>query len=156
MFKIKKVIKETVENDPNSIIYESISELKRQVDLDREQLKQNIDKQADEIIKKLESFEIEFKRESKTRVKEVFDDDFKKSLSNQLLEYEKSLISIAKTNRERESKRLEIEETLKILQSKLNQLGTALFSNKIIKYESFTKNIDNVFGKLAVSLFCFN
>ena len=142
---------EKAEKDPDSIICESISELKRQVDLDREQLKEKIDKQANEIIKKLESFEIEFKIESKTRVKSVFDDDFKKSLSNQLQEYEKTLNSIAKTNEERENKRLDIEETLKILELKQTQFKTKLFSNKSIKYEPFSKNTGDLFGILDVS-----
>jgi WD40 repeat protein len=151
--KDKIKLMEKFENDPDNVIYESISELKRQVDLDREQLKEEIDKQANEIIKKLESLEIEFKRESKTKVnlKEVFDDDFKKSLNNQLREYEKTLNSIAKTNEERENKRLEIEESLEILESKLNEFEKRLFSNKTIKYEPFTKNIDDMFGKLVVN-----
>ena len=68
-FKDKIENMEKLEKDPDSIIYESISELKRQVDLDREQLKEKIDQQADEIIKTLESLEIEFKQESKAKVK---------------------------------------------------------------------------------------
>ena len=114
-------------------------------------MKQKIDKLADEIIKKLESLEIEFIRESKTRVKEVFDDNFKKSLNNQFEEYEKTLNSIAKTNEEREKKRLDIEETLKILELKQTQFKTKLFSNKSIKYEPFSKNKEDIFGKLDVS-----
>ena len=147
--KIKSM--EQVENDPHNLIYESISELKRQVDLDREELKEKIDKQAAEIIQTLESFEIEFKNNTKTKVKEVFDDDFKRSLNNQLQEYEKTLNSIAKTREEREIKRLEVEETLKCLQLKLYQLESGLFSNKIINYQPFSKNADDVFGKLDVS-----
>ena len=142
-----------VEIDSDSIIYESISELKRQVDLEREQLKEKIDKQADEIIIKLESLEIEFKIDSKTKVKEVFDDDFKKRLNSQLLGYENTLNSLAKSNEEREKKRLEVEKTLKILQLKLFQLESELFSNKIINYEPFAKNSEDLFGKLDVSLF---
>ena len=140
-----------VENDPDSIIYESISKLKRQVDIDREELKEKIDKMADEIIQTLESLEIEFKQESKTRVKGIFDDDFKTNLNNQLIEYEKNLNSIAKTNEEREKKRLEVEETLKSLQFKLCQLETALFSDKIINYDPFSKDSNGVFGELIVS-----
>ena len=146
---------EKVENDPDSIIFESISKLKRQVDLDREELKEKIDKLADEIIKTLESLEIEFKQDSKTRVKETFDDDFKKSLNNQLQEYEKTLNSLAKTNEERENQRLDIEETLEILQVKLNQLESGIFSNKMITYDPVGENIEVSLGQLIVSSFFF-
>ena len=43
-------------------------ELKRQVDLNREELKSQIDKLADGLIKQLESFEAEFKSEYKEKV----------------------------------------------------------------------------------------
>jgi hypothetical protein len=72
-------------------------------------------------------------------------------LNNQLQEYEKTLNSIAKTNEERENKRLDIEETLKILELKQTQFKTKLFSNKSIKYEPFSKNTGDLFGKLDVS-----
>jgi hypothetical protein len=153
--KDKIKIMEKVENDPDNVIYESISELKRQVDVDREELKEKIDKHSDEIIKKLESLEIEFKIDSKTKVKEVFDDDFKKRLNSQLLEYEKALNSLAKTKEQREKQRLEVEETLKILQLKLYQLESGLFSNKIINYQPLSKSIEDLFGELDVSLFFF-
>jgi hypothetical protein len=61
------------------------------------------------------------------------------------------LNSIAKTNEERENKRLDIEETLKILELKQTQFKTKLFSNKSIKYEPFSKNTGDLFGILDVS-----
>ena len=139
-----------VENDPDAIIRENISEIKRQVYLDRGKLKKKID-ELSEIIKKLDSFEIEFKEDSKTKVKEIFNKNFKKSLNDQLEEYEKTLNSLAKTNEEREKNRLLIEDVLKILELKMKKLKNQLFSNKTIEYASIPKNIEHfLFGKSLV------
>jgi hypothetical protein len=54
--------------DPENYIYEEISELKRQVDLDRENLKSEIDELANDLIKQLESYERKFKSEYKAKV----------------------------------------------------------------------------------------
>ena len=55
---------ETILKDPETKIYEEISELKRKVDLDREQLKIEIDNQANDLIQQLDSYEHKFKTES--------------------------------------------------------------------------------------------
>ena len=59
---------EVILNDPESVIYDEIKELKRQVDLNREELKSQIDKLANDVIQKLESFEAEFKSKYKEKV----------------------------------------------------------------------------------------
>ena len=48
---------ETILNEPENFIYEEIHELKRQVDLDREKAKSEIDRLADDFIQQLETHE---------------------------------------------------------------------------------------------------
>ena len=59
---------ETILQDPENYIYEEINELKRRIDLDRERLKSEIDKLANDLIQQLESFGSRFKSEYKTNV----------------------------------------------------------------------------------------
>ena len=61
-FKDKINYMEKIRNDPDIIIYEKISEFKRQVDLDKEKLKEKIDELSGEIIQKQESLEIRCKQ----------------------------------------------------------------------------------------------
>ena len=117
-FKIDAKYKEAVENfnkeiqsletllkDPESFIYEEINELKRQVDLDREILKSQIDKLADDLIQKLDFYMDKFKNEHK-------DIDFSRyeslveSSKNELLEYRKclDLFSVESEKRDQHSK----------------------------------------------------
>ena len=63
-FKEKIVKLENIQNDPENLIYEKISELKNKADLDREKAKKA------GIIEKLKSYEIQFKNETKS--KELF------------------------------------------------------------------------------------
>jgi DNA repair exonuclease SbcCD ATPase subunit len=59
---------EAVLTDPENIIYMEIRDLKRQVNLDRENLISQIDKQANDLIQQLESYETRFKAEYKKNV----------------------------------------------------------------------------------------
>ena len=59
---------ETILNEPENFIYEEINKLKRQVDLDREKAKADIDQLVDDLIEQLETFEKQFKAEYKTNI----------------------------------------------------------------------------------------
>ena len=54
---------EQILNNPDNVIYEQLNELKRQVYLDRERLKNEIDTLADGLIEQLEMYEKKFKSE---------------------------------------------------------------------------------------------
>ena len=61
-FKMEIRNLQTILKDPENFIYEEINELKRQVDLDREKPKGEIDELADDLIQQLESYEKKFKK----------------------------------------------------------------------------------------------
>ena len=59
---------ELILNEPENFIYEEINELKRQVDLDREKAKAEIDELADDLIQQLKTYEEQFRTEYKENV----------------------------------------------------------------------------------------
>ena len=139
---------ERILKDPENIIYEEISELKRQVDLDRESLKDEIDTLADGIIQQLESYEKEFKAEYKTNiVLEKYNELVESSRAN-LKEYEKCLNLFSVENNARDEKTNQIEKRVNILKSEIVQIKNELFSNLKINYEPQVKNRDGLFGRL--------
>ena len=106
-FEINSIHKETLGNlkteiqkleeilkNPETIIYEEISELKRQVDLDRETLKSKIYQLADDIIQQLESYRLRFKTEYKTNSQFKLYKTLVESSKKQLSEYEKYIENI--------------------------------------------------------------
>ena len=78
---------ETILRDPQNCIYEEMSELKRQVDLEKESLKSEIDKLADGLIQQLETYEDRFKSEYKTKVDFDCYNNLVESSKKQLAEY---------------------------------------------------------------------
>ena len=145
---------EAILKDPENVIYEEIAELKRQVDLKREQLKSQIDSSADELIQQLESYEARFKKEYKTNTDLDSFIDLLESSKKQLAEYEKCLSLFSTKNEERDEKCKESEKMIEKLQTKVNELKNSLFSNVLIKYEPIEKKKIDLFGKLIIRV-CF-
>ena len=88
--QLKKKISqiENMHDDPENAIYTKISELKRQVDLDRENAKLKIDQAADEIINKLDSYETELKAECHSISDSEYNASLVANMKNKLTEYE--------------------------------------------------------------------
>ena len=143
---------ETILKDPENIIYEEISELKRQVDLDREQLKSKIDELADDLIDQLESFEKKFKSESKFNLDLERFNSLVSSSKQQLIQYEKCLNLFSTKKEERDEMSSQSEKNIKILQSKNKELRDGLFSNLSIKYKPMGNRIEDSFGKLIIKV----
>ena len=143
---------ETVINDPESYIYEELNELKRQVDLDREKLKSEIDDLADGLIQQLESYGKKFKAEYKANVDLVYFNELVESSKKQLAEYENSLILFSVEYEQREQKCRESEKLFKTLQLKIKDFKQKLFSNVSIKYKQTGSNDENMFGSLVVKV----
>lgn len=122
--KLKKEILdlEKTLKDPDSVIYEQISELKRQVDLDRETSKSQIDELADDLIKKLESYEKQFREDYKAYIDFKCYNDLFESSKAQLNEYEKCLKMFSVGYKQRVEARNETEKAIDILQPSLNEL----------------------------------
>ena len=143
---------ESILKEPQNFIYEEISELKRQVDLDREKLKSQIDSLADELIKKLESYEAMFKAEYKTNVDLEYFNDLVESSRKQLNEYERCLSLFSVGNEKREENWKESENSIKTLQPKIKDLKEQLFSNVSIRYMHTEINLKNLFGELTIQV----
>ena len=93
---------ETILKDPENYIFEEISELKRQVDLDRERLKSQIDEIADDLVHQLESHEKRFKSEYKSNVNLEDYNRLVETSRKQLGEFENFFNLFSNKNQERE------------------------------------------------------
>ena len=143
---------ETILKDPENIIYEEISELKRQVDLNREQLKSQIDELADDLIHQLETYEKKFKSESKINLDLERFSSLVSSSKQQLIQYEKCLNLFSTKKEERDEMSNQSEKNIKMLQSKSKELRDRLFSNVCIKYKPMGNRIEDSFGKLIIKV----
>lgn len=166
-FQIDSKYKETFQNLKTEIrnlenilvgrenfIYEEICELKRQVDLDREQLKIQIDNLAEDLIQKLDSFQKRFNIEQKTVDLKHFK-DLVNSSKKQLIEYESCLNFFSTKKVERDEKTSQINELINILQSEINEAKLKIFSNISLTYSSNVTSVDKLFGKLIIKV-CLN
>ena len=143
---------EKILKDPENIIYEEISELKRQVDLDRESIKNEIDTLADGLIQQLESYENRFKAEYKTNIDLEKYDELVESSRKQLNDFEKCLNLFSVEKEKLDEKTSEIEKTIKILQPKIEDIKCELFSNLAINYHPMEKKRDELFSKLVTKV----
>ena len=138
--------------DPEHFIFEEFSELKRQVDLDRDSLKMEIDELADDIIKKLESYEKSFKENYKKNVDFDYFNGLVESSRKQLTEYEKCLSLFSVENEKREEEFKESEQLIQTLQPSLNIIKNKLYSDFCIIYKPMENNMEDVFGKLIIKV----
>ena len=143
---------EAIVKDPENYIYEEISELKRQVDLDREKIKSEIDDLADDIIEKLESYEQRFKAEFKSNIDLDHYNNLLESSKKQLAEYERCLSLFSLENQERDEKRIESEEIINQLELEIKEFKHKLCSNLSITYEPIEYELEDLFGALIIKV----
>jgi DNA repair exonuclease SbcCD ATPase subunit len=143
---------EQILNEPENFIYEEINELKRQVDLDREKTKAEIDKLADDLIDQLETFEKQFKKEYKSKVNLKHYSSQAETSKQQLKEYEKYLSLLSSNSEERDKQSKQSEITINNLKSKIMELKGNLFSNVSITYKPMENKIQDSFSKLVIKV----
>ena len=143
---------EAVLKDPENIIYEEINELKRQVNLDRENLISQIDKQAKDLIQQLESYETRFKTEYKTNVDLQHYNSLIQSSKKQLEEYEKCLNLFSSTYKEKKEESLQSEKIIKVLQPEIAELRNKLFSYLSLTYKPFKGNMEDLYGQIIIKV----
>lgn len=148
-FKIKVENLERIATDPKNYIHEEIDGIKRQVELDRETLKSRIDLLADGLIQELESYESMFKAEYKPA---MYLDSFVKSSRKQLTEYEKFLNLFSAKKEEKAEKRKQSKNAINMIQLKIDQVKTKLFSNLSIQYQPIQNNSTCCLGELVVKV----
>ena len=143
---------EALLNEPENFIYEEINELKRQVDLDREKTKSEIDRLANGLIEQLETFEKQFKEEYKANVDMKHYISLSETSKQQLAEYEEFLSLLSTKPEERDEQSKQSETTVKNLKSKIKELKGNLFSNKLFTYKPMEKKIQDLYGKLVIKV----
>ena len=144
---------EAILKDPENIIYEEISELKRLVDLDRERTKSKIDELANDIIQKLEAYEARFKSENMQNADLEEYNALLKSSRKQMEEYVNFLNLFATKEEERKEMSKQSEKTISKLKYKIKELKYKLFSNLSLTYISSDLISDkHLFGELLVKV----
>ena len=143
---------ETEFKDPENMIYEQISDLKMQVDLDRENLKLQIDTLADGLIQQLESHGKRFKTEYKANKYFVFYNDLIELSKKRLAEYEQCLSLFSVENEKKEEKCKQNEKLVEELKFQLRELKETFCSNVSIKYKKKNITAEEMFGKLIIQV----
>ena len=144
---------ETILQEPENYIYEEINELKRQVDLDREQLKIEIDALADGIFKQLEAFEQSLKAKYNSNVDLEYYKDLVESSKKHLLQYETFLNLFSTKVEERDEKRLKSERLANKLIFEIKTFKEKLLSNLLIKYQpKESQSQGDLFGNLEIKV----
>jgi hypothetical protein len=151
-FKFEIDAIEKIVNDPENLIYEKFSEIKRQVDLDREKTKSQIDDLANEIIEKLDGYEKEFRSDCKDKLNLNNYNDLISESKKQLDENSKYINLFSIENSDREEKSLEANKLITNLQSNRNILDKDLFCKKTFKYKESYLRVVDFFGRLIVSI----
>ena len=139
---------ELILNEPENFIYEEINELKRQVDLDREKAKAEIDELADDLIQQLKTYEEQFKTEYKANVDMKHFIALAEASKKQFNEYEQYLNLLSYEAKEREKHNKNSEDSIIILKSKIKELKAQLFLNLDITYNPMEIKLKAFFGKL--------
>ena len=139
-------------NEPENFIYEEIHELKRQIDLDREKAKAEIDKLADDYIQQLEKFEKQFKTEYKTNVNIKHFISLVEASKKQLKEYESCLNFLSNKTEQKDQQTKQSEISTNNLKSEIEELKRQMFSNMTIKYNPMKNSLNEFFGKLIIKV----
>ena len=113
---------EQILNNPDNVIYEQLNELKKQVYLDRDRLKYEIDTLADGLIEQLDKYEKKFKSEYKNNIDLKYYSSLVEFSRAQLVEYEKYLNSFSTKYKERKEISLKKEKLIFNLQSEIAEL----------------------------------
>ena len=140
-------------NYPEITIYKNFSELRRLVDLDRGEAKEEIhrlaekrkeiDRLADGIIKELNGFESEFKWECKSKINLDYYESKIENMSTKLNKYKNFLNSVGSSDEHRNNSSKEISKAIDALRNEINEYAR--------KENSMDLEVEDIFGKLLVS-----
>ena len=142
---------ESIDKDPVNYIYEYFEDIKRKVDLRREDLKERIDKYSDETIESINIAQSNCQKLAKdvSKLSKDFDDS-KMKLDEQIKQFDTFKIS--------EQKFQEIKENVTDLKNKFNEMLTefksSLINDKVYNFRFEEVQVSSVFGNLEeVNLF---
>lgn len=155
---LKKSLKKEIDSlalilkDPENVIYEEMCELKRQVDLDREQLKSKIDSKADDFIQQLEAYEKTFKTECKKNVDSEKYNSLVESSRKHLTEYEHCLSMFSSKTKCIVEQSKQVEKAISVLKQQIKELKNVLFLNKSFKYQLAETSVNGLYGNLIIKV----
>ena len=149
-FKEKIKMFEAMQSDPETFIFEESAELRRLVDLDRENAIKEINELADDLINKLKSYENQLKENTKSDSNLVDSKSTLEKMKKELDEYEKCLKSVFNTENDRKIKSEEVQKAIQLLNREIENYKYKLFENKSYVYEPMTDEFKKYFGKLTI------
>lgn len=126
-------------NDPEYYVYGYISELRNQIDLDREETKYEIDLKVDGLLKELDAYEAGLKKDLSSRINVDYYNELIKNTSLKL----------------NEATPLELEETVEILKLEKSELERKIYSNNPVKYYPMRNYMPPPYGVLVSFFDCF-
>ena len=136
---------EAIANDPESFIYEYFSDLKRKVDLRREELKLKIDQYSDQLLQSIENNQLKCTQLSKEN--KLIKDTFSES-NNELNELLEEFDIFEFNDKKFEGLKKEVDE-LRINFNKMTaDYKMSLLNNKKFSFEFKEGVISDIFGKL--------
>ena len=137
---------------PKTSSTKKLMNLNRQVDLDREKAKAEIDELADDLIQQLKTYEEKFKTEYKENVDLKHLIALAEASKKQFNEYEQYLNLLSHEAAQTEQLNNKSEDSINILKSKIKELKDELFSNLAITYNPMEIKLKDFFGKLKTKV----
>jgi hypothetical protein len=141
-FKLKIQSIQSANSDSERSICEKYAELRKQVSLDKESAKTQIDTLTQGIMSSL----AEHENESKTSL--TNSTQLIASMNSELIEYEKFLKSLSTTDFERKARSTVIQDAINIFEAEINQNKAVSLAEKSIIYEPMKQSVCDIFGKL--------
>lgn len=130
-----------IKKDPDTFIYEYFQEIKRQVDLRRENLKTEIDNYSEEIILKITN------TEAKCYKLEHDINEISESIQSSRIELDKLIGSFDVNTQDGELSELKhIKPRVKLL---LEELKSAFIGNKVYMFKFENRTIEDFFGEIS-------
>lgn len=141
-FKHKIQSIQSANSDSERSICEKYAELRKQVSLDKESAKTQIDALTEGIMNSL----AEHENESKTSL--ANSTQLIASMNAKLIEYEKFLKSLGTTDFERKARSSEIQDAINIFEAEINLNKAVSLPEKSIIYDPMKQSVSDIFGKL--------
>ena len=133
---------------PENFIVKQISDLKRQVTVEKEKYLRKIDQLSSDLFRELESYELKFISQCRQNTDLEANNDLIESTKKQLFEFE-GCLSLFPDREDRVEKANQCQQAINKLQSKVKDIKNKLFSNLCITYEPNKNGKGDSLGELV-------
>ena len=149
-FKSKVAKIESIHNDPEHTIKKTFDDLKRQVQLDKEEAINEIGQLAGTIFSRLDSLEADFVKDCKSQDILDYYSKLIQRMNSELNDFENCLKSLKNADEDRRKKSNQIEKVISNLDKEIEEYENKLFKYKLISYVSMKPEMKKLFGSLNV------